>query len=149
MKTPAKVAIVTLVVGIAGFVTEPNGPLGTFWLPDTSFPKPEGIQLALFMILGAVEALALGLGASFLLFGGSTIKAGAGVSESLASAARLSIAWILMNWWAHDSFHQHIGMNLTGLLGIEYGFHFTLIISGIVLARFFLALSRGPTAAAA
>src|SRR5262249_44898349 len=144
MKAKTKVLIVTLVVGIVGFLTEANGPLGAFWAPNPAVPMAMGVQLPLFMLLGAVEALALGLGASFLLFGYSTMKANPSVSEPLARAAHLSIAWVLMNWWAHDSLHMHVAFDLNGLLGIEYGFHFTLITSGLILARFFLATVGAP-----
>ena len=144
MKTPAKVVIVSLVLGILGFLTEPNGPLGAFWAPDPAMPQAMGVQLPLFMALGAVEALALGLGVSFLLFGYSTMKANTSVSEPLARAAHLSIAWFLINWWAHDSLHQHNGLHLGGLLRIDYGFHFTLILAGLILARFFLAVVQAP-----
>ena len=145
MQVTAKVLIVTLVVGIAGFLTESNGPLGAFWSPDPGMPQPMGAQLPLFMLLGAVEALALGLGASFLLFGYARMKANTGVTEPMARAAHLSIVWLLMNWWAHDSLHIHNGMYLNGLLKIEYAFHVTLIISGLILVRFFLAVVQGST----
>ena len=144
LKTTSKILIVTLVVGIAGFLTESNGPLGTFWPPDSSMPPPVGAQLPLFMLLGVVEALALGLGASFLLFGYPMMKANTSVSGPMTRAAHLSITWVLMNWWAHDSLHIHNGMYLNGLLRIEYGFHVTLIFSGLILARFFLAVVQAP-----
>jgi hypothetical protein len=48
----------------------------------------------------------------------------------LTFAAYLSLAWVLGNWWAHDSLHIHHGLNLVPLLGIEYGFHVTLMIAG-------------------
>ena len=143
MKTPAKVVVVTLVLGIFAFLASPNGPLGAFWAPTPQLHQPTGAQVPLFMLLGAVEALGLGLGASFLLFGYATMKANTAVTEPLTRAAHLSIAWLLMNWWAHDSLHIHNGMYLNGLLGIEYGFHFTLITSGLILARFFLAVVQG------
>lgn len=149
MKTPAKVVIVTLVLGILGFLTEPNGPLGAFWAPHPSVPQATGAQIPLFMILGATEALAFGLGVSFLLFGYSAVKASASVSRPMARAAHLSIAWFLINWWAHDSLHLHNGLQLNGLLGIEYGFHFTLMIAGVILARFFLAVVRAPAKSSA
>ena len=117
MKATTKVLIVTIVVGIAGFLTESNGPLGAFWAPDPGVPQPVGVQLPLFMLLGAVEALALGLGASFLLFGYSRMKANASVSEPMARAAHLSVAWLLMNWWAHDSLHLTTGWTSTGSWG--------------------------------
>ena len=147
MKTPTKVVIVTLVVGVLGFLTEANGPLGSFWAPSPTIPQAAGAQVPLFMLLGAAEALALGLGVSFLLFGYSTLKANAPASATLTRAAHLSIAWLLINWWAHDSLHQHNGMNLNGLLGIEYAFHVTLIVAGIILTRFFVAVVRGAAPA--
>ena len=148
MKAPMKVVIVTLVVGVLGFLTEAHGPLGGFWAPSPTIPQAAGVQVPLFMILGAAEALALGLGVSFLLFGYSTLKANAPVSASLTRAAHLAIAWLLINWWAHDSLHQHNGMNLNGLLGIEYTFHVTLIVAGVILTRFFVAVVGAPAASA-
>lgn len=140
MKTATKVTAVTLVVGVIGFLTEANGPLGAFWAPGPDMPTPSGILLPLFMILGVVEALALGLGTSFLLFGYSAMRDGTSLSAPMTRAAHLSISWLLMNWWAHDSLHIRNGMYLPGLLKIEYGFHFTLILSGLILARFFIAV---------
>jgi hypothetical protein len=144
MKMSMKVVIVTLLIGILGFLTESNGPLGGFWAPSPEVPHAAGVQLPLFMLLGAAEALALGLGVSFLLFGYSTLKANVPASATLTRAAHLSIAWLLINWWAHDSLHQHNGMNLNGLLGIEYAFHVTLIVAGVILIRFFMAVVRAP-----
>jgi len=144
MKVPMKVVIVTLLVGVFGFLTEAHGPLGGFWAPSPTLPQAVGVQVPLFMILGAAEALALGLGVSFLLFGYSTLKANVPASATLTRAAHLAIAWLLINWWAHDSLHQHNGMNLNGLLGIEYAFHVTLIVAGVILIRFFMAVVRAP-----
>ncbi len=149
MKVPMKVVIVTLLVGVLGFLTEANGPLGSFWAPSPAIPQAAGAQVPLFMFLGAAEALALGLGVSFLLFGYSTLKDNVPVSAGLTRAAHLAIAWLLINWWAHDSLHQHNGMNLNGLLAIEYAFHVTLIIAGVVLTRFFAAVVRAPAPARA
>jgi len=142
MRVPAKVVAVTVVLGIVGFLTESHGPLGGFWAPNPIVPQAVGLQVPLFMILGAAEALALGLGVSFLLFGYSRLKAIAAVSEPMTRAAHLAITWLLVNWWAHDSLHIHNGMNLNGLLGIEYGFHVTLMIAGVALARFFMAVAQ-------
>lgn len=144
MKTSTKVAIVTLGLTVVGFLTEPNGPLGAFWAPAHDVPPAAGAQIPLFMLLGTLEALTFGLGVSFLLFGYSTLKAIPSVSAPLARGAHLAISWLLLNWWAHDSLHVHNGMNLNGLLRIEYGFHVTLMIAGAVLARFFLAIVRAP-----
>jgi hypothetical protein len=142
MKNSAKVLIVTAVVAIVGFLTEPNGPLGAFWATHPSVPAPAGIQVPLFMILGAVEAIALGLGISFLIFGYPTLSTNASVSAPLTRGAHLSIVWLLSNWWAHDSLHLHNALELNGLLSIEYGFHVTLIVGGLILVRYFMATSR-------
>jgi hypothetical protein len=48
----------------------------------------------------------------------------------------------MANWWPHDSLHLHNGLALNGLLGIEYGFHVTLMLAGVILAYFFLTLQR-------
>ena len=149
MKTSTKVLILTVVLTFAAFLTEPNGPLGAFWAPHHSIPEATGIQLPLFMILGLADAMAFGLGVSFLLFGYSTLKAAAPapVAASTIRAAHLGISWSLINWWAHDSLHLHNGLDLGGLLGIEYAFHVTLIIAALFVARFFLAMVRAPVKA--
>src|SRR5574342_941149 len=136
MKPSIKAVLVALVFAVPAFLTEPHGPLGGFWAPSADMPQATGIQAPLFMILGIAEAVAFGLGISFLLFGYSTIHDRAPMSASLARAAHLSIFWLLANWWAHDSLHVHNGMELNGLLAIEYGVHVTLILAGVTLARF-------------
>ena len=148
MKTSTKVVLVTLVLGIAAFLTEPHGPFGGFWAPTPTAAVATGIQVPLFMFLGALEAVTFGLGVSFLLFGYSALKAQGSASTALTRGAHLAISWLLINWWAHDSIHLHNGMELNGLLRIEYGFHVTLIIAGLTVARFFLAIVRGPTSPA-
>jgi hypothetical protein len=66
----------------------------------------------------------------------------------LTRAAHFSIAWLLFSWCPHDSLHIHNGMDLSGLLAIEYGFHVSLMIAGMILAYFFLTLLRQKTIAA-
>jgi hypothetical protein len=148
MKTSTKVVIVTLVIAVLGFLTEPNGPLGSFWAPSPMVPEAVGVQVPLFMVLGVLEAIAFGLAVSFLLFGYTSLRTNLPASPGLTRAAQLSIAWFLGNWWAHDSLHLHVGMDLNSLLGIEYGFHVTLMIAGVILVWFFLSVVRAPAALA-
>jgi hypothetical protein len=148
MKTSTKVVIVTLPIAVLGFLTESNGPLGSFWAPSPMVPDAVGVQVPLFMALGVLEAIAFGLAVSFLLFGYTTLRANLPASPGLTRAAHLSIAWFLGNWWAHDSLHIHVGMDLNSLLGIEYGFHVTLMIAGVILVWFFLSVVRAPAALA-
>jgi hypothetical protein len=136
---------VTLVLGVTAFAASPNGPLGGFWRPSPDFPHPTSAQLPLFMILNVAEVLAFGLGVAFLIFGYPVIRAIAPASKRLTLWAFLSIAWLLVNWWPHDSLHVANGMNLGGLLVIEYVFHITLIVAGAILAYFFWVLERRGT----
>jgi hypothetical protein len=54
----------------------------------------------------------------------------------------LSIGWLMVSWWPHGNPHISNGNNLQGLVFIEYGFHFTLMIADLVLAYCFLSLIR-------
>jgi len=143
MKTWAKVTIVTLLVAVPAFLLAPNGPLGVFWDPHPETPNPTGVQVPLYILLGLINAVVLGLGVSFLLFGYPLVSAVGGASRRLTRAAHIAIGWVLVSWWLHDNLHMVIGMELGGLLGIEYGFHVTLMIAGVTTAAFFLKALRG------
>lgn len=134
--------VVTLVLAVAAVLASPNGPLGGFWRPPASSPTPTSAQLPLFILLNIAEGVEFGLGISFLVFGYPMVRAISPASTGLTRAAHLSIAWLLINWWPHDSLHIHNGLNLGGLLLIEYGFHITLMIAGLIVAYFFLTLLR-------
>ena len=53
-----------------------------------------------------------------------------------------SLAWSLVNWWAHDGFHRVAGLNFGGLIRIEHGFHVSLILGGVLTAYFLLSVTR-------
>lgn len=140
MSNNLKVALITVVVAIPAFLLAPNGPLGGFWAPSPDVPDAEGMQIPLLMLLGVAEAMILGLGVAFLVFGYRWLKSVArpsNVSPRLVQATYVSIAWILINWWSHDSFHIHNGLDLNGLIAIEYGYHSTLMLAGVIAAWFF------------
>ena len=139
--------VVTVVLGAAAVLAGPNGPLGSFWRPAADSSHPTGAQLPLFLLLNIAEGLTFGFGIAFLVFGYPVVRAISPASAGLTRAAHVSIGWLLSNWWPHDSLHIHNGMNMGGLLGIEYGFHITLMIAGVILARFFLTLLRRQPAA--
>lgn len=143
-----KWVVVTIVLAVVAFIASPNGPLGGFWRPSSDMPAPAGIQLLLFILLNVAEVVTFGLGVSFFLFGHRLVDSAKVASHGLRFAAYLSIGWLLVSWWPHDSLHETNGMSLGGLLGIEYGFHITLMVAGLVLARFFYTLLRGPRLAA-
>ena len=145
MKTWVKVALVTVVVGLAAMAL---GPI--LWpILEGGGPQPTSAQLFFFILLEAIQSLAFGLGVSFLLFGLPTVRRVSPNSRLMAWAMYLSIGWLLVSCWPHGHLHQVVGENLQGLLYIEYGFHVTLIIGAIVLAYGFLSLlgeqSKGTT----
>ncbi len=134
--------IVTLGLAVIAFLASPNGPLGGFWRPAAVMPPPTGSQLPLLILLNIAEVLTFGLGISFLIFGYPVIKAIVPASKGLTLAAYLSIAWLLVNWWPHDSLHVAAGLNMNALIAIEYGFHITLMVAGVILGYFFLTLLK-------
>lgn len=100
-----------------------------------------------FALLFIVEALLFGLGVAFLVFGFPLVRQAAGRVGMDPRPVYIAIAWQLVSWWPHDNFHMATGMDLNGLLMIEYAFHMTLILSALVVARFFLATLRAAAAA--
>ncbi|PZR97822.1 MAG: hypothetical protein DLM69_09325 [Candidatus Chloroheliales bacterium] len=138
-----KIVAVTLPLALLTMLTSPQAPLGGFWGPTSSMVQPNGLQTTLFILLSAVQALAFGLGIAFLIFGYSAVRALNPQRPVLALAAHLAVAWQLINWWPHSNLHATTGMDdLNRLLAIEYGFHITLIISGLIIAYFLLAAFR-------
>lgn len=134
----------TLALTVLAVLANPSGPLGFFWRPAADMPAPAGLELPFAILLKIAEGLTFGLGISFLIFGYPMVHAISPASTGLTRATHVSIAWVLSNWWPHDSLHIANGMNLGGLLAIEYAFHITLMIAGAILALFFLTLLRRP-----
>lgn len=142
--------VVTVVLTVLAFLTAVNGPLGPVlgWRPVPGGPSPEGMQIPLFIVLGLAEAVAFGFGVAFLLFGYPSMLAAGPAPALLTRAAHVSIAWWLLNWWSHDSFHVANGPNLGGLLVIEYGYHVTLMIAAAIASAWFMTVLRGYRATA-
>ena len=144
MKTWVKVLIITVVVAIPAFLL---GPI--IWPPADMGVGPTAGQLPFFLFLAAFEAITFGLGVSFLLFGMPIVRRVAAGSKLRAWAMYLSIGWLMVSWWPHDNLHMFNGMDLQGLLYIEYGFHLTLMVAGLVLGYSFFSLITEREEAAA
>ena len=137
MKPWAKVALVTALFAV------PAMALGqVIWPPAPGGPEPTAGQLPFFILLAVFEALTFGLGVSFLLFGFAPLKRAVGGSAWRTWAIYLSVGWFLVSWWPHDNLHIHNGDDLQGLLYIEYGFHVTLMLAGIVVAYSLLTMLK-------
>ena len=136
-----KVLVVTLLVTIPAFL------LGhVIWHPLGMAPSPG--QMPFFMVVGFFEALALGLGVSFLIFGLPLVRKVSADSRLRAWLMYLGLGWALVSWWPHGNLHMSNGDNMQRLLYIEYGFHVTLVISAAIVAYCFLSLLRERTSGA-
>lgn len=136
--TNLRVAIVAAVATVAAFVSSM-----VLWPAPPNFTPPPSL-LPYFLGLGIIESLAFGVGVAFLIFGLPLVRR-TGVGPLAAWGGYIGIAWSLVNWWAHDGFHRVTGLNLSGLVRIEYGFHVTLIVGAILTAFFFLSVARSAT----
>lgn len=138
-----KWVVPTLVFSVLSLLASPNAPLGGFWGGQAEGAAPTGIMRVLFVILAMIQSIAFGFGISFLLFGFPRARTKVQAYRAWTQAAHLAIAWSLISWWPHSSLHQTLRAgDLSGLLAIEYGFHGTLILAGLILAGFFLAMLR-------
>ena len=85
MKTWMKVLVVTTLFGVPAFLLGP-----VIWPPAAGGPEPSAGQLPFFVVLFAIEALAFGLGISFLAFGLPLVRKAASGSMLRAWAMYLS-----------------------------------------------------------
>ena len=137
MKLWVKFLLITLVLGIPALIL---GPI--IWTPSPD-AKPTTQQLPFFIFLSFVEALLFGFGIAFIIYGWQWVKKVSSQSRNMTITAFISLAWLLVSWWPHDSLHIHNAMNMQGLLYIDYGFHLTLIIASLILVYYFFAVVKG------
>ena len=118
--------LVTLVASVGSFVLS-----RVIWPDLPNMPMPMGAQLPLLIAVGIVESLAFGVGVSFIIFAWGFMK-GRSVEDWLVF---FSAAWLLISWWPHDNLHRITPMgDYWGLIRLEWGFHITLIIAGVIVA---------------
>ena len=137
MRTRITATLITLVGGSAAFLLGP-----VIFPPAPGLPTPTPVQVPFFLALGIVEALFFGLGLAFIALGYRPVRRAAQVAGMNPWPVYVSIAWMLASWWPHISLHGMVGIDLTGLLFVDYSFHLTLIIAAAIVARFFLATVR-------
>ena len=140
MKTWIKVSIVTLVGGVPAFLLGP-----VLFPPAEGGPTPAPGQIPYFVLLAVWDAVLLGLGVSFLLFGWPAIRRVSYDSSLRAWAIYLSIGFLTVSWWPHLNLLAHNGLNLQGLLYIDYGFQVPLMIAAVVLIYSFVSIARRQT----
>jgi hypothetical protein len=129
MKTWSKIALITLGTALLAFVL---GPI--IWPPDLHGAKPVGLQMLFAMALATMESLTFGLGVAFISYGLPLVRCAAGARPARTWVAFIATSWLLISWWPHDNMHKHNGMDLGGLLVIDYVFHVSMMLAGAVLA---------------
>jgi len=131
--------LIALFSGIPAFFL---GPI--IWSPSPDIQLTQ-TQMPFMIVLSAVEALAFGFGVAFILYGRRLVKHLAGSAGKAAGAMHGSLSWILVSWWPHDNMHIHNALNINGLIVIEYLFHFTLMVAGLVITYSFFAFFKPAT----
>ena len=130
MKRWMKVTIVTLMVAVPAFVLGP-----VLFPPADVGSEPSAAQIPFFMFLGAADAILLGLGVSFLVFGLPVLRKVSPDSKLRAWAMYLAIGYLMVSWWPHLNLHISTPIdNWQMLLYIDFLFHLPLEIAGVVLA---------------
>jgi hypothetical protein len=113
--------------------------LGRIIWPDPADAQaPTSGQLPFFILLAAIESLTSGLGVALLIFGWKWINNSPPESKTLDTLTLLSFVWLLGQWWPHGNLHRVNGMDLQGLLYIDYGFHVTIIIASCIVLYAFV-----------
>jgi hypothetical protein len=137
MKMKTKVALLTAAVAVPAFFAGP-----VLFPPADIGVEPTAAQIALLMSLAVGDAILLGLGVSFLVFGLPVLRQVSPDSKARAWAMYLSIGYLMVSWWPHLNMHASNGIDLGGLLRIDLLFHFPLEVAGVVLAYCAFSLFR-------
>ncbi len=131
--------VLGLAVAVGAFL---SGPV--LWPPHSTVPHPTAAQLPFLIGLSIADAATFGVGVVFLVVGWPRIKRLTQLRPWLQCATYLSIGWLLVSWWPHDNLHIHHALDMWPLIGLEYAFHVTLMICGVILA--YAAVQLGSAA---
>ena len=129
-----KAIIIMLVFAVPAFFLS-----RVIWPDPADAMQPTGGQIPFFIFLSVVESLLFGFAIAFAVTVWHKVKQINPAHRARTKAAFFSLIWILIQWWPHDNIHRANGMDLQGLLYIEYAFHMTIIIASIILTHYFLA----------
>lgn len=116
----------TVVCAVAAFLLSP-----VIWPTPAGMPMPDSTQTIFLIGVSAIEAIGFGIGIAFLV---SLWKYMRG-RDTWDWLTYISAAWLLISWWPHDNFHRVTAMgDYWQLIRLEWGFHFTLIVAGVIVA---------------
>lgn len=140
--------LLAVALSAAALVMHPFGPLGRqLWPPAELCPIPTAREWPLCALLAFIEAVAFGVGVVFLIYGYSFVSQWF-ADRWRAICVHIGISWQLANWWIHDSAHMHVGLDIRGILIIDYIFHVTLIVSALAMVLAFVITIKEMTNAA-
>jgi hypothetical protein len=127
------VIAITIVLAALAFSLSP-----VLWPRHAGEVSPTSIQIGLLIFVSAIEAIAFGFGIALIFIAAPRLRAVRPEAKSRTGWALASIIWLLISWWPHDNWHASIGENYGALIALEYGFHLTLIIAGLIITNYFL-----------
>ncbi len=137
MKPWIKVLLVTLVVAVPAFVLGP-----VLFPPAEVGIEPTAGQIPYFILLAVWDAVFLGLGVAFLLFGMPVLRKVSPDSSVRAWVMYLAIGFLTVSWWPHLNIHAANGIDFQGLPNIDYGFSVPLMISAAALIYCLISIAR-------
>jgi hypothetical protein len=136
MKKIIIVILITLIFGIISFILSP-----ILWQSSPDLIPPNNL-LPYYIFISAIESLTFGFGIAFIYIAWPNLKKVPNKDKTRTYLAFISLLWLLISWWPHDNFHRMNGMNLQGLIYIEYGFHLTIIIASLILTYYFYSITK-------
>lgn len=129
MKTSTKLITTASVITILAFLLTP-----TIWPLPPQFQNIPPKLTPWFLGLGVYESIGFGIALATLMFGIGWIKTNTPVQyHKRLILLTIFACWSAGNWLTHD--HAHImteERNFTRLLVIEYSYHVTIMISGVL-----------------
>lgn len=138
-----KTAII-IVVSTFGILFAPFSPIGAMiWSEPNTGVTPTATQGILLLGVTFMESVGMGLAVAFLALGWSYTKRTFAGRPRLAALVHVSVVWILGNFWLHDNLHMVNGVNIDGIIAIDYAFHSAIMLASIVAIYGIIELARG------
>ncbi len=105
-------------------------------------PPPSMSTIPFLIFLDFWDALAFGVGVALLIWGAiSYSKWPQAIRTPLLILLFIALWFTLLNW-IHDGWHRVNGMNMNGIVAIEFVFHVPWLIFGAVLAFTIVRISH-------
>ena len=142
MTTRTRALAITVAVAVPAFLLGP-----VLWPVADVGVEPTSGQLPFFLFLAVGDALLFGAGVAFVALGFPLVRRLSGRSRLRAWTMYMAISYLMVSWWPHLNMHNSNGTDLSGLLVIDYLFHFPLEVAAVVLGMAFWSLYRERQAA--